>query len=258
MLFLRAMRSVATLLAAVAFFAALAAIGRAAGTPIPPAPAQWVTDTAGFLSAGTVQALDARLGAYERQTGHQVIVYVAATTGGAPLEDWAVRAFKAWKIGRKGLDDGVALFVFTQDRTLRIEVGYGLEPALTDVQASRIIREAIEPQLRAGRPDAAVTAGVDRILAALGGEAASPAGVPAAGEAPAGAPVELNPFLVLVIALVGFGLLVLAVRNPWTALWLISNIVSSGSRGGRGSSSDRGGFSGGGGRSGGGGASGSW
>jgi uncharacterized protein len=249
---LRALRSIAALLAAVTFFAALTALGRAAVTPIPPAPAQWVTDTAGFLSAATIQTLDARLQAYQQQTGHQVIVYVAPTTGGSPIEDWAVRAFKQWKVGRQGLDDGVALFIFTKDRKLRIEVGYGLEATLTDAQASRIIREAIQPDLSAGRPDAAVTAGVDGLLETLGGETAR---APSAADA-----VELNPGVVLIIALVAFGLLLLALRNPWTALWLLTNIIS-GSRsgfGGGGSSSGRGGFSGGGGRSGGGGASGSW
>jgi uncharacterized protein len=248
---LRALPSLAALLAFVAFAAAGTPTGAAAGTPIPPAPAAWVTDTAGFLSAGTVRTLDARLRAYEQQTGHQVIVYIAPTTGGAPLEDWTVRAFKQWKVGRKGLDDGAVLFVFSQDRKLRIEVGYGLEATLTDAQASRIIREAIEPELRAGRPDAAVTAGVDRLLQTIGGEAA-----PAAAAA-----TEIDPVVIIVIALVLFGLLILAVRSPWTALWLLSNIFSSQSRGGYrggGSSNGGGGFSGGGGRSGGGGASGSW
>jgi uncharacterized protein len=249
----RALRNVAALLAAATFFAALTALGRAAVTPIPASPARWVTDTAGFLSAATVQTLDTRLEAYQQQTGHQVIVYVAPTTGDSPIEDWAVRAFKQWKVGRQGKDDGVALFIFTKDRKLRIEVGYGLEATLTDAQASRILREAIQPELSAGRPDAAVTAGVDRILQTLGGETAR---APTAADA-TGA-VELSPGVLLLIALVVFGLLILAVRNPWTALWLLTNILSSSRNGGGGSSSGRGGFSGGGGRSGGGGASGSW
>lgn len=252
MRFLRALRSVAALLAVITFIAALAAPGRAAVTPIPAAPVQWVTDTAGFLSPATVQTLDERLRAYQQQTGHQIIVYVAPTTGDAPIEDWAVRAFKQWKVGRQGLDDGLALFIFTKDRKLRIEVGYGLEATVTDAQASQIIREAIQPELSAGRPDVAVTAGIDRLLETIGGETAR---APSAAEA-----VELSPGVVLILALVAFGLLLLALRNPWTALWLLTNIISGsrGGFGGGGSSSGRGGFSGGGGRSGGGGASGSW
>jgi uncharacterized protein len=254
MRFHRALRNFAALLVAVTFFAALTALGRAAPAPIPAAPTQWVTDTAGYLSPAAVQTLDARLGAYQQQTGHQVIVYVAPTTGDAPIEDWAVRAFKQWKVGRQGKDDGVALFIFTKDRKLRIEVGYGLEATLTDAQSSRILREAVQPELSAGHPDAAVTAGVAGILQTLGGETArAPAAADAAGT------VDVNPGVVLLIVIVVFGLLLLAVRNPWTALWLLTNILS-GSRSGYGgdSSSGRGGFSGGGGRSGGGGASGSW
>ena len=69
------------------------AILYAAETPIPPSPTQWVTDTANFLSPEAVRSLDARLAAYERATGHQLIVYIAPTTGDASIEDWAVRAF---------------------------------------------------------------------------------------------------------------------------------------------------------------------
>src|SRR5262245_26153195 len=96
-------------------------------TPIPPAPARWVTDTVGFMSADAVRSLDSQLESYERSSGHQLLVYIDKTTGGVPIEDWAVKAFQAWKIGRKGLDDGLALFIMTDDRRLRIEVGYGLE-----------------------------------------------------------------------------------------------------------------------------------
>src|SRR5476651_1921969 len=90
------------LFGAVAFIA-FATVGVvAAEQPIPPAPARWATDTAGFLSATTVRALDVRLQAYEATTHHQVLVYVSPTTGDTPLEQWTVRAFEAWKVGRKG------------------------------------------------------------------------------------------------------------------------------------------------------------
>jgi uncharacterized protein len=137
---------------------------------IPPSPAHWATDTTGFLTPQTVAALDARLRAYERSTGHQVLVYVAPTTGATPTEDWTVRAFARWKVGRKKLDDGLILFVFPADRKVRIEVGYGLEQAVPDAIAARIIRD-MTPQLKAGHPDAAVNVGVDEILGAVGGEA---------------------------------------------------------------------------------------
>src|SRR6185295_20325188 len=97
----------------------------AAETPIPPAPTQWVTDTANFMSPGAADSLNSRLQEYERSSGHQLIVYIGQTTGGPVIEDWAVRAFKAWKVGRKGIDDGLVLFIMSADRKLRFEVGYG-------------------------------------------------------------------------------------------------------------------------------------
>ena len=72
--------------------------------------------------AGTADDLDRKLGDYARGSGHQVLVYIDHTTGGVPIEDWAVKAFERWRVGRKGIDDGLILFVFTDDRRLRIEV----------------------------------------------------------------------------------------------------------------------------------------
>ena len=143
---------------------ALGAILHGAETPIPEAPTQWVTDTANFLSPEAVQTLNAGLRQFEQRTGHQVIVYIAPTTGGVPIEDWAVRAFQKWKVGRKGLDDGLALFIMPQDRKLRIEVGYGLEPVIPDAIASRVINEVMMPRIQAGRPDEAVTAAIRSLL----------------------------------------------------------------------------------------------
>src|SRR5215831_1224644 len=80
-----------------------------AETPIPPAPTSWVTDRVGFLSATTASSLDERLADYARRTGHQVLVYIDHTTGGVPIEDWGVRAFERWRVGRSGIDDGLVL-----------------------------------------------------------------------------------------------------------------------------------------------------
>ena len=117
------MRFFGTLLGLVALVLLTGSLSVAAEVSIPAAPAHWATDTAGFLSASTVRELDVKLRDYERRTGRQVLVYVASTTGDTPLEDWTVRAFKQWKLGRKGLADGLALFVFSRDRAVRIEVG---------------------------------------------------------------------------------------------------------------------------------------
>lgn len=153
---------------------ASAAAARAAETPIPPPPSTWVTDNVGLLAPSTRASLEQRLAAYNRATGHQVIVWIGATSGDAPLEDWTIRAFTAWKVGRKKLDDGLALFIFTQDRKTRIEVGYGLEGQVTDAAASRIARNEIASRMKVGDGDGAVTAGVSALLATIGGENGAP------------------------------------------------------------------------------------
>jgi uncharacterized protein len=141
-----------------------------AETPIPQAPTQWVTDTAQFLSPETVRSLNARLSGYQQATGHQLIVYIAPTTGDTPIDDWAVRAFAKWKVGRKGLDDGLAVFIVSRDRKIRTEVGYGLEAVVPDAIASRVINEVMAPRIQAGRRDEAVTAAVNSLIGVIGGQ----------------------------------------------------------------------------------------
>jgi uncharacterized protein len=230
-----------------------------AEVPVPEAPARWVTDRAAFLSPAAVDALDVRLGAYARQTGHQVLVYIDRTTGGVPIEDWGARAFQKWRVGRKGIDDGAVLFIFSDDRRLRIEVGYGLEERVPDIVASRIINDRVVPLIRAGDRDRAVNVGVDALVAAVG---APPGSQPAQG---AGAPppqVHLPWWMWIVGPIVLVMLLRFAMRHPLIAAMMMTNI--GGRRGGGwgggggGFGGGGGGFSGGGGSSGGGGASGSW
>ena len=222
----------------------LAALGLAAGlvsAPIPPAPERWVTDKVGMLSPAVRAELDARLEGVERATGHQVIVWIGDTIGDEPLDDWAVRTFAAWKIGRKGIDDGLVIFVLATDRKIDIEVGYGLEGDVPDVIAGRIIRDVMVPKLAAGDADGAVRAGVEAVLARLG-----IAGVEPTKATPKDGQAIPWPRLVLWgLALLAF--LVLLVTNPQMALTLLWAITS----GGRG-----GGFGGGGGGFGGGGAAG--
>ncbi|SPF53555.1 putative Beta-propeller domains of methanol dehydrogenase type [Candidatus Sulfopaludibacter sp. SbA4] len=223
----------------------------AAETPIPPSPTQWVTDTANFLSPEAVRSLDARLAAYEQATGHQLLVYIAPTTGDAPIEDWAVRAFANWKVGRKGLDDGLALFIMPQDHKMRIEVGYGLEAVVPDAVASRVINEVVAPRIQAGHPDDAVTAAIDSLTGVIGGQGDAP---PSTRTPPQSKPLTLFQWIFYGIA--GILVLALVITHPTLAFYFLASIMSGGSGGGGGGGG--GGFSGGGGRSGGGGASGSW
>jgi uncharacterized protein len=232
----------------------------AAEVPIPPPPARWATDTAGFMSPQALQAVDRTLENFERATGTQVLVWIGDTTGDAVLEDWTVRAFARWKVGRKGLDNGLILFVFAGDRRARIEVGYGLEGKVPDAIASRILNDVILPRIVSGDRDGAIEAGVNALLAAISG---GTGGIAAPGT-PAGQSEDSSragsrgrpmsyPQMVLVGLLV-LGFLVLLITNPGLALYLLFTILS----GGRGGGGGGGGFSGGGGSSGGGGASGRW
>jgi uncharacterized protein len=246
------MRRAVIVLALLVGFASAAV---AAETPIPAAPTRWVTDQSQLLSEATRSALDARLERYQQATGHQVIVWIGTTLGDASLEEWAAKAFAKWGIGRAGKDDGIAIFVFPADRRMRIEVGYGLEDKLPDAYAARIINEVMQPELKAGRPDQALTGAVDQVLSRVGDEPDAAAVAPPlpARDGPSG-------LSLIVGGLLAIGFLVLLVTNPRLAMWLLWSIASGGRGGGGfgGGGGGGGGFSGGGGRSGGGGASGGW
>jgi len=221
-----------------------------AQTAPPPPPTRWVTDGSNLLSPAMREGLDQRLKAYQEGTGHQVLVWIGSNTAGDPMEDWTVRAFAAWKVGRKGLDDGLVLFIFTGDHKVRIEVGYGLEGQVPDLVASRIIRESILPRLRSGDTDGALNEGVERILKVVGGDASARA--PQDHGRRGGQSIGMGSWILIAVA--GLAFLVLAITHPGLAVWLLFSLFS----GGRGGGGGDGGFSGGGGRSGGGGASGSW
>src|ERR1041384_4351374 len=154
---------------ALALLVGFASTDAAAETAIPAAPTRWVTDPSHFVSDATRSALDARLERYQRATGHQVIVWIGTTLGDSPLEEWVAKAFAKWGIGQKGKDDGVAIFVFPIDHRMRIEVGNGLEDKLPDAYAARILNEVMQPELKAGHPDQALTSGVDQVLSRVGG-----------------------------------------------------------------------------------------
>jgi len=237
-----------------AALATLAVLASAA--PLPPAPSRWVEDHAAFLTPAVRDSLDARLSAYERATGHQVIVWMGTTLDGAALDDWAVRTFAAWRVGRKGKDDGVAIFVFAQDRKIDIEVGYGLEDKVPDATASRVIHDVMAPRLQAGDRDGAVTSGVDAVLAAIEGRA----WVDTQPVRPAAATHESSWVELVGGGVVVVALLILFLVNPRMALWLLAMVFTGGRRGGGdgGGGFGGGGFGGGGGRSGGGGARGGW
>ncbi len=149
----------------------LAAWGGSAAEKLPAKPAQYVEDQAGFLPTETKTRLLRQLDSFERENSGQIVVALyRRLPEGAELNDYATRLFKEWKIGQAGRDNGVLLLVFTNDRKLRIEVGYGLEGVLPDATAKRIIEEQITPRFRSGDYAGGIEAGVTAIIAATKGE----------------------------------------------------------------------------------------
>jgi uncharacterized protein len=168
-----------------------------AEAPIPPVAR--VTDLAGTLPAPARQALSDRLAELEARKGSQIAVLVVATTQPEAIEQYAIRVAEAWKLGRKGVDDGAILLVAKDDRALRIEVGYGLEGALSDLVSKRIVDEVIVPRLRQGDFAGGIEAGVDRMIRVVDGE---PLPEPARAPSGPGNAGNLEPLLVVGFVLV--------------------------------------------------------
>jgi len=162
-----------------------------------PAHAARVTDHAGMLTSEQRGALDGALADYERKTGSQIAVLLLPSTAPEAIEQYSIRVADAWKLGRKGVDDGVLLVVAKDNpsslRRLRIESGRGVQGTLTDAQSKRILQDVIAPRFRQGDFYGGLMAGVSAIEALLDKEhfpaapGGSPAGVTAGGNASAGA-----------------------------------------------------------------------
>jgi uncharacterized protein len=200
------------------------------------------------------------------------VVALFRSLEGESLEDYSIRLARAWRVGQKGLDNGVVFLVFVDDRKMRLEVGYGLEASLTDATAGSIIRDVVAPRFREGRLAEGLEAGLDAIGRAIAGTYQAPA----ARVTPRGFdPAPLVPLVVFGLVIGVFALVAVnnarrGRRRGWTGGrhgWVIASPGVGGtwsgggaSWGGGGSSSSGsdGGFSSGGGDFGGGGASGDW
>ena len=167
-----------------------------------------VVDQTGTLSSGDIASLTQKLKDLESRKGSQIAVLIVPTTQPEDIAQFSIRVAEDWKIGRKKVDDGALLVVAKNDHRLRIEVGYGLEGALTDVTSRRIIDEDIAPKFRSGDFAGGINAGVDRMIAVANGEQL-PAPQP---QATHGQDFDLNtitslaPF-VLIGAIIGGGIL---------------------------------------------------
>ncbi len=140
-----------------------------ADVAVPPLSAR-VIDLTGTLSGDAVNRLEGELAAFEAKKGSQIAVLIVPTTQPEDIEQYGIRVADAWQLGRKGIDDGAILLVAKNDRAVRIEVGRGLEGALPDVTANRILTEIITPHFKTGDYDGGVQAGIDRMLAVVNGE----------------------------------------------------------------------------------------
>jgi uncharacterized protein len=243
----------------------------AAALRIPPPPDRRINDYAGALSAADRDRLEQKLIERERASTNQVVVAIFRSLDGESLEDYSIRLAQAWRVGQKGLDNGVIFLVFLDDRQMRIEVGYGLEDKVTDAVASSIIRDVVAPRFREGKMADGIAAGLDALDQAIAGTYRRPA---AASRAPASPAIDPGTLVLLAIVVIGLGFSIVpslfyagARRHGWTGRssgWggpYIGGGWGGGGWGGGGwggGSSGGGGFGGGGGSFGGGGASGRW
>jgi uncharacterized protein len=143
-----------------------------------------VTDLTGTLGAPQIEALEGKLAAFEARTGSQIAVLIVPTTRPEEIEQFGIRVADAWKIGREKVDDGLILIVAKDDRKLRIEVGYGLEGAIPDAIAKRVIAETITPYFKAGDFGGGVEAGVQQLMRLIEGESLPPPPDRATGNGP--------------------------------------------------------------------------
>jgi uncharacterized protein len=260
--------ALATLLVVFAFTgAALAA------TPKFPALTGRVVDDAHMLSPQTVQKLDTELAGLEQQTGHQVVVATVPDLQGFEIEDYGYQLGRTWQLGRKGVNDGAILLVAPSEHKVRIEVGYGLEPVLTDALTSVILQRKVLPQFKQGHMEQGVVDGAEALIAQLSlpddqakanvAQAAARPQVQAHERGGAGPHIPVI-FVILLVFWVISGLLRSGGRGLGGLWWLPFMFLGrgggwGGGGGGWGSGGGGGGgFSGGGGSFGGGGSSGSW
>ena len=136
----------------------------------PGKPMGFVNDYAGLMSAAARQSLETELSNFEKETRHEIVVVTVPNLGGDTIENFAVKLFADWQIGKKGADNGALFLISKDDRQMRIEVGYGLEGALTDAQSFAIVDKIAKPAFRAGNFDKGISESVAVIEAATRGE----------------------------------------------------------------------------------------
>ena len=242
----------------------------AKATEVPEKPSHYFNDYASLIDSRTAQLLDQRLQDFERQTSNQILVVIyPSLPEDASIEDFTQDAFRAWKPGQAGRNNGAVLFVFVKDRKMRIQTGYGLEGALPDAICKRIISDEMAPRFQTGDFGGGLTAAVNAMIAATRGEYKGTGRTVAQARAQGRKGQESTMDVIILLVVFGFiGLSLLRAARRGTVLtssgsrgsggvWWIGGGGGGGGGSGGGGGGDSG-FSGGGGDSGGGGASGDW
>ena len=170
---------------------------------IPPAPnpPKLVNDLANVLSAGQIQQLEAKLVAYDDSTSNQIVILTIETLNDYPIEEYALQVFRTWGIGNKETNNGVLIVAAIKDRKIRIETGYGLEGAIPDVTANRIIRNDIAPAFRSEDYYQGFEKASESIIKAAAGEYQAPEGYSDRGESK-GIPVGLIMIGIIILVVV--------------------------------------------------------
>lgn len=136
----------------------------------PGVPRGFVNDFAGMLAPSEIEEFESKLTVYEQSSGNAIVVATISTLDGDPIEDYAVQLFEEWGIGKVKEDNGVLILIVRDDRAVRIEVGYGLEPELTDAESAAIIRNVLVPAFQSAKYGEGVIAATDAVISAIGGE----------------------------------------------------------------------------------------
>jgi len=243
-------------------FLLAASLGHASGPTVPPLTGR-VVDLANVMDEWTRNRISGELENFEKQSGTQLVVATLPDLGGYAIEDWGIALGRGWGIGQKGKNNGLLLIVAPNDREVRIEVGYGMEGDLPDATANAIIQNVIVPRFRAGDMAGGITAGVEAIIATLGGKPV--AEVTGNGDNGSGQSIAVLPiifvFIMLTIFLSNMRRRRYGVGYPFYMggpMYMGGIGRGAMGRGGFGGGGFGGGFSGGGGSFGGGGASGHW
>ncbi len=267
------MKKILSIILLLASFCAAAQIEKV--VPSRPNPPRLVNDFTGTLTADQAGALEQKLYRYDDSTSNQIAIVIIPTTGDYPIEDVALRILRDWGVGNKNTNNGLVILIAKDDRKIRIETGYGLEGAIPDITAKSIIDNDITPAFKEGNYYRGLDNATESIIKAAAGEYKAPKGysgrkVKGVG---LGAGIIFLIILFIIIAKIGGrgggggGMMSRRGYGDFWAGWLISSMLSGGSRGGGGwSGGGGGGWSGGGGgfggfgggSGGGGGASGGW